>query len=234
MQVPGVPVGGPPNSVDIGTIGEIINSPGEVFDNAIDNIKDVLTDPTKIVTGAISAGTDLPPDLIKAILAGTYGQDVLDWLKGKIDNVENSIDPPISGETEEETTEPTSPPETAGGETTQEGDLTVNGIDPRNEEQETVQDPFTFGHENSDNPEEITPEVIFSGSDDHFIYGDPNNAQEENYLSGASGAFSGGGGGGAFDPSGVQLGSLGDPQLLARSEFPITDFLAGIFTGIRR
>jgi len=46
---------------------------------------------------------------------------------------------------------------------------------------------------------------------------------------GGGGGF--GGGGGLFDIS--PLGISADPQLLSKSEFPITDFLAGIFTGSR-
>ena len=52
---------------------------------------------------------------------------------------------------------------------------------------------------------------------------------------GGGGAGGGGGGGGMFSGDPLQLGFdiAGDPQLLARSEFPITDFLAGIFTNSR-
>jgi len=39
----------------------------------------------------------------------------------------------------------------------------------------------------------------------------------------------GGGGGGMFDIKPITIS--GDPQLLSRTEFPITDFLAGLFTG---
>ena len=34
-----------------------------------------------------------------------------------------------------------------------------------------------------------------------------------------------------FEPTNQAFGSLGDPQLLKRAEFPITDYLAGLFTG---
>jgi hypothetical protein len=34
-----------------------------------------------------------------------------------------------------------------------------------------------------------------------------------------------------FSPTNAAFGSLGDPELLKRAEFPITDFLSGIFTG---
>ena len=43
------------------------------------------------------------------------------------------------------------------------------------------------------------------------------------------GGFGGGGGGGMFDIKPITIS--GDPQLLSRTEFPITDFLAGLFTG---
>ena len=43
------------------------------------------------------------------------------------------------------------------------------------------------------------------------------------------GGGSGGGGGGMFDIKPITIS--GDPQLLSRTEFPITDFLAGLFTG---
>jgi len=43
------------------------------------------------------------------------------------------------------------------------------------------------------------------------------------------GGSGGGGGGGMFDIKPITIS--GDPQLLSRTEFPITDFLAGLFTG---
>lgn len=53
---------------------------------------------------------------------------------------------------------------------------------------------------------------------------------------GGGGGFGGGGGGGMFSgaaPVDLSFDIAGDPTLLARSEFPITDFLAGIFTNSR-
>jgi len=46
---------------------------------------------------------------------------------------------------------------------------------------------------------------------------------------GGGGGSGGGGGGGMFDIKPITIS--GDPQLLSRTEFPITDFLAGLFTG---
>ena len=45
----------------------------------------------------------------------------------------------------------------------------------------------------------------------------------------AGGGGGGGGGGGMFDIKPITISA--DPQLLSRAEFPITDFLAGLFTG---
>ena len=45
------------------------------------------------------------------------------------------------------------------------------------------------------------------------------------------GGGGGGGGGGMFEPTNPAFASLGDPQLLKRAEFPITDYLAVLFTG---
>jgi hypothetical protein len=47
---------------------------------------------------------------------------------------------------------------------------------------------------------------------------------------GGGGGGGGGGGAGMFEP--FTAGISGDPQLLARQEFPITDYLAGLFKGI--
>jgi hypothetical protein len=55
----------------------------------------------------------------------------------------------------------------------------------------------------------------------------------ENCPGGDSGGIGGGGGGGGagmFEP--FTTGISGDPQLLTRKEFPITDYLAGLFKGI--
>jgi hypothetical protein len=47
------------------------------------------------------------------------------------------------------------------------------------------------------------------------------------------GGGGGGGGGGQGDREPIEIGISGDPELLARQEFPITDYLSGLFTGRR-
>jgi hypothetical protein len=55
------------------------------------------------------------------------------------------------------------------------------------------------------------------------------SAEEEEEEEAAGGGGGGGGSGGLFKPFTPTLS--GDPELLARQEFPITDFLMGLFTG---
>jgi len=54
---------------------------------------------------------------------------------------------------------------------------------------------------------------------------------EEGEEGGGGGGGGGGGTGGLFDPFTATVS--GDPELLARQEFPIANYLAGLFTGIK-
>jgi hypothetical protein len=56
----------------------------------------------------------------------------------------------------------------------------------------------------------------------------PEDDEEEG---GGGGPGGGGGGQGKIEP--IEIGISGDPELLARQQFPITDYLSGLFTGRR-
>ena len=60
---------------------------------------------------------------------------------------------------------------------------------------------------------------------------EPEDGEDDGGSAGGGGAVGGGGGRGMFQPYTSTISA--NPQLLARSEFPITDFLAGIFTNSR-
>ena len=90
--VPGLPGGVSPGSVDIGTIKDILSQPENVAKEVLDKIVGAVKDPTTILSGVFGNTDEIPDWLEAAILAGDYGQDALDWLKG------------ISGGSEEEET----------------------------------------------------------------------------------------------------------------------------------
>jgi hypothetical protein len=60
--------------------------------------------------------------------------------------------------------------------------------------------------------------------------GGPDDGGTDGGSGGGGGSLGGGGGGGMM--TGIS-GYMGDPQLLSRTEFPITDFLAGLFSNLR-
>jgi hypothetical protein len=146
--VPGVPVGGPPTSVEIGTIGEILaGEGGEVAERTIQTIlsevgvvfdedgNPIDYDPSAILDVIIGTkAEDVPPSVLEAILTGSATIGAIDWLKDLISGgaEQPTPVPPISGATDSGEEEP----EPAG---------------------------LAFGHEWSDEPiagPEITAEVL--------------------------------------------------------------------------
>jgi len=204
--VPGLPGGVSPGSVDIGTIEEILKQPesGNWEDWKVwEKIKQTAKNPTTILSGVFSNTDEIPGWLKTAILAGDYGEDALDWLKG------------ISGGSEEE--EETVIPVT---ETEEEVDITQD--DTTEDLQEDGK--LVFGHEGGKPVTETeTIEEIITGTasedidtsdqskltfggegereEEIIINGDPNEEEQEEELTTGS---SGGGGGGS------SVSSVGD------------------------
>lgn len=107
--VPGIPVGLPPSSTIIGTIGDYVNAenPIDVFvENVQGILGDVIADPAGAVTGILGQGTDVPTEVWEVLIGGAAAtQGVIDWLEenGYISGSEDStVVPPVGGEEEEE------------------------------------------------------------------------------------------------------------------------------------
>jgi hypothetical protein len=254
--VPGVPVGGPPTSVEVGTIGEILaGEGGEAVERTIQTIlsevgvvfdedgKPVDYDPSAILDVIIGTqAEDVPPSVLEAILTGSATIGAIDWLKdlisGGAEQPTPTPVPPISGATDSGEEEP----EPAG---------------------------LAFGHEWSDEPiagPEITPEVLDlnkyatidpdltgdgevtrTGGESILSFGpefvfdtdtevingtldDPT--QEVLSDSGSDGGAGGGGGGGGAGTSedflrGLSYRPLQVAPVAAR---PVVDYTAGLFT----
>lgn len=148
--VPGVPVGGEPTSVEVGTIGEILaGEGGEVAERTIQTIlsevgvvfdeegKPVDYDPTAILDVIVGTqAEDVPPSVLEAILTGSATIGAVDWLKDL-----------ISGGAEQPTPTPTPP---------------ISGTADSGEE-EPEPAGLAFGHEWSDEPiagPETSPQVL--------------------------------------------------------------------------
>lgn len=248
--VPGVPIGGPPTSVEIGTIGgilageggqavkgtiqKVLSEVGVVFDQ---DGKPVDYDPTAILDVLIGTKVDdVPPSVLEAILTGSVTIGAVDWLKDL-----------ISGGAEQPTPTPTPP---------------ISGTADSGEE-EPEPAGLSFGHEWSDEPlagPETSPQVLnlndyatidpdligggevtrtggesilsFGpefGEDDTFD--EPTQEVLTNSEDSGGGGVGGGGGGGAGTSEdflrGLSYRPLQVPTVTAR---PVVDYTAGLFT----
>ena len=96
----------------------------------------------------------------------------------------------------------------------------------------------TFGGGSISGFKGLGPKVITTGEHVYTNTGNhtftvPENIDRLSILLVGAGGAGGGGGGGGFTAEApeISMGIEGDPALLAGRQFPITDYLAGLFTG---
>ena len=164
--VPGLPGGVSPGSVDIGTIKDILSQPENVAKEAWEKIVGAVKDPTTILSGVFGNTDEIPDWLEAAILAGDYGKDALDWLKGITGNdTEDEALPPLTETPEDETPEETTVEETTDETPEEEGKLTFGGESAVDEtpEEETIVD---ITKDDTTAPEETIEETIDTVDED--------------------------------------------------------------------
>ena len=165
--VPGLPGGVSPSSVDIGTIKNILSQPENVAKETWNKIVGAVKDPTTILSGVFGNTDEIPGWLEAAILAGDYGQNAIDWLKGitKNDTEDESL-PPLTETPEDETPEEETTVEETTDETPEEEDkLTFGGESAVDEtpKEETIVD---ITKDDTTAPEETIEETIDTVDED--------------------------------------------------------------------
>jgi hypothetical protein len=254
--VPGVPVGGKPTSVEIGTIGEILaGEGGEVAKRTIETIlsevgvvfdedgNPIDYDPSAILDIIIGTqADDVPPSILEAILTGSATIGAVDWLKDLISGGAEQPTPtpvsPISGSTDSGEEEPKpaglafgpdwSDEPIAGSETKPQG-LDLNNY--------VTKDPdLTDGGEVTRTGGEsilsFGPEFIFETDTEVINKTLDDPTKEVLSDSGSDGGAGGGGGGGGAGTSedflrGLSYRPLQVAPVAAR---PVVDYTAGLFT----
>ena len=105
--IPGLPGGFNPGSVTIGTIQEILDaeSVGDwatgVKDTVWQQVVKAATDPIGVLNTLYENGS-LPGGLAGIVTAGVWGNEIVDWASGLLEEEETAT-PPITSEEEEET-----------------------------------------------------------------------------------------------------------------------------------
>lgn len=98
--VPGIPVGLPPSSVDIGTIEDLLNRPGTIVENVGNIIKDtvggIINDPIGAAGQILAGAIEVPPELWGVLLGGIEaGKDFIDWIGDTFGSDTQTQEPPL-------------------------------------------------------------------------------------------------------------------------------------------
>ena len=118
--VPGIPAGGPPSSVTIGTLEDLLKYPKETIEQRVKEIwGEISGDPVDFIKGIIASGAQLPDDFFD-VLGGLVaaGSTFIDWAKNAAAQAAETND--------EDTT--VGDKTTEGADTTTEDGLTFGGL----------------------------------------------------------------------------------------------------------
>ncbi len=119
--VPGIPAGGKPSSVTIGTLEDLLKYPKETIEQRVKEIwGEISGDPVDFIKGIIASGAQLPDDFFD-VLGGLVaaGSTFIDWAKNAAAEAANA---------NEEDTTLSETDTTEGDATTTEDGLTFGGI----------------------------------------------------------------------------------------------------------
>ena len=106
--VPGIPVGLPPSSTIIGSIGDIINAENPIdvlIQRAQDVFGDIVNNPSDLINTIITDELELPENIWDILIGGAaVTQEVLDWLSenGYSSESEDTTATTLGGDDEEE------------------------------------------------------------------------------------------------------------------------------------
>ena len=159
--VPGIPAGGAPSSVTIGTLEDLLKYPKETIEKKVEEIWGQISgDPVDFIKGIIASGADLPPnffDVLGGIVAA--GAEFLEWAKNAAAEAGTEVPPVVGGEDDEEDKDT-------------EDDLTFGGIPG----DETVDPEYAKETPNLVIPtttttETTTNEGLLTGTNDNLTFG---------------------------------------------------------------
>ena len=177
--IPGLPGGFNPGSVTIGTIQDILDA--DSVGDWIKDTKDIVwqqivkgaTDPIGVLNTLYENGS-LPGGLAGIVTAGVWGNEIVDWASGLLE--EETATPPITSEEEEEETEKEVP------KTNLVDESDDFGTQPEDEtkEEEVIEEQV------ADNGEAVEQGLTFGGGSEVFEQGEigPREQQVINMFGG--------------------------------------------------
>ncbi len=209
--IPGLPGGLNPGSVTIGTIQDILDSESigdwatGVKDTVWQQVVNAATDPIGVLNTLYENGS-LPGGLAGIVTAGVWGNEIVDWASGLLE--EETATPPITSEEEEET-EKEVPKTNLVGESEDFGTQQV----------EETKEEVVVGEQVVDNGEAVEQGLTFGGGSEVFEQEDPAEDYRVNQVTSLLGGMLTAAGGGNGDQEEEQVENQVEEQVEEQVEY---------------